>query len=73
MAGTDRQSRFVMLARVGKKDTETVINALIRHARKLPQELYRSPAWDRGKMMADHRRFTLAADIKVYFCDPRSP
>ena len=47
--------------------------ALIKHAHKLPDELYRSLTWDRGKEMADHRRFTLATDIKVYFCDPRSP
>ena len=23
--------------------------------------------------MADHQRFTLATDIKVYFCDPHNP
>ncbi len=69
----ERQSRYVMLAKVGKKDTETVVNALIKHAQKLPHELYRSLTWDRGKEMADHRRFTLATDIQVYFCDPRSP
>ena len=62
-----------MLAKVGSKDTETVVNALIKHARKLPQELYKSLTWDRGKEMADHKRFTLATDIKVYFCDPQSP
>ena len=45
----------------------------IKHAHKLPDELYRSLTWDRGKEMADHQRFTLATDIKVYFCDPRSP
>ena len=69
----ERQSRYMMLAKVGKKDTETVVNALIKHVQKLPHELYRSLTWDRGKEMADHRRFTLAPDIKVYFCDPRSP
>ena len=69
----ERQSRYVMLAKVGKKDTETVVNALIKHAQKLPHELYRTLTWDRGKEMADHRRFTLSTDIKVYFCDPRSP
>ena len=69
----ERQSRYVMLAKVGKKDTETVVNALIKHAQKLPHELYRSLTWDCGKEMADHQRFTLATDIKVYFCDPRSP
>lgn len=69
----ERQSRYVMLVKVGGKDTETVINALINHARKLPRELYQSLTWDRGKEMADHKRFTLATDIKVYFCDPQNP
>jgi IS30 family transposase len=69
----ERHTRYVMLARVTGKDTETVINALIKQAHKLPKELYRSLTWDRGKEMADHKRFTLATDIKVYFCDPQSP
>ena len=69
----ERQSRYVMLAKVASKDTETVVNALIKHAQKLPHELYKSLTWDRGKEMADHQRFTLATDIKVYFCDPQSP
>jgi IS30 family transposase len=50
-----------------------VINALVKHARQLPRELYASLTWDRGKEMADHQRFTLATDIKVYFCDPQNP
>jgi IS30 family transposase len=61
-----------MLAKVAGKDTETVVAALIKNAPKLPQELYRSLTSDRGKEMADHTRFTLATDFKVYFCDPRS-
>ena len=69
----ERQTRYVMLARVTGRETETVINALIKHARKLPTELYQSLTWDRGKEMADHQRFTLATDIDVYFCDPQSP
>ena len=69
----ERQTRYVMLVKVDATDTETVVNALIKHARKLPQELYRSLTWDRGHEMAAHKRFTLATDIKVYFCDPRSP
>jgi len=69
----ERHSRYVMLAKVDRKDTETVVNALIKHAHKLPHELYKSLTWDRGKEMADHQRFTLATDIKVYFCDPHSP
>jgi len=69
----ERHTRYVMIARVKSKDTETVINALIRQAHKLPRELYKSLTWDRGKEMADHKRFTLDTDIKVYFCDPQSP
>ncbi|MFB3106539.1 MAG: IS30 family transposase [Pseudomonadales bacterium] len=69
----ERHTRYVMIARVKGKDTETVINALIRQAHKLPRELYKSLTWDRGKEMADHKRFTLDTDIKVYFCDPQSP
>src|SRR5512143_1412077 len=69
----ERQTCYVMLVKVAGKDTETVINALIKNARKLPEELYQSLTWDRGKEMADHRRFTLATDIKVYFCDPQNP
>jgi IS30 family transposase len=69
----ERQTRYVMLAKVASKDTETVVDALIKNARKLPQELYKSLTWDRGKEMADHKRFTLATDVQVYFCDPRSP
>jgi len=69
----ERHTRYVMLVRVAGKDTGTVVNALIKNTRQLPQELYQSLTWDRGKEMADHKRFTLATDIKVYFCDPRSP
>jgi len=69
----ERHTRYVMLIKVDSKDTETVINALINHAGKLPQELYKSLTWDRGKEMADHKRFSLATDIKVYFCDPQNP
>lgn len=69
----ERQTRYLMLVKVAAKDTETVIEALIKHARKLPQELYKSLTWDRGKELADHKRFTLATDIKVFFCDPQSP
>jgi IS30 family transposase len=69
----ERQTRYAMLVKVAGKDTQTVVNALVRHARKLPQELYKSLTWDRGKELAAHKRFTLATDIEVYFCDPQSP
>jgi IS30 family transposase len=69
----ERHTRYVLLVRAKRKDTETVINALIKQAHELPRELYKSLTWDRGKEMADHKRFTLATDIKVYFCDPQNP
>ncbi len=69
----ERHTRYVMLVRVKSKDTKTVINALIKHAHKLPRELYKSLTWDRGKEMADHQRFSLDTNVKVYFCDPQSP
>ena len=69
----ERSTRYVMLVKIDRKDTQTVVDALIRTARRLPNELYKSLTWDRGKEMADHRRFTLATDIQVYFCDPQHP
>jgi len=69
----ERQTRYVMLVKVAGKDTESVVNALIVNARKLPQELYKSLTWDRGKELADHKRFTLDTHIQVYFCDPHQP
>jgi IS30 family transposase len=69
----ERHSRYVMLVKVSGKDTETVVSALIAHARQLPGELYKTLTWDRGLEMADHKRFTLATDIAVYCCDPNSP
>jgi IS30 family transposase len=68
-----RHTRYVMLAKVKNKDTESVINALIKQSKKLPNELYKSLTWDRGKELADHQRFSLATNIDVYFCDPHSP
>jgi IS30 family transposase len=69
----ERHSRFVLLAKVANRDSRSVVDALINQARNLPEELWQSLTWDRGKEMAEHKRFTLATDIEVYFCDPQSP
>lgn len=69
----ERQTRYVMLVKLDGKDSQTVVNALIKNARKLPQELYKSLTWDRGTEMHAHKQFTMATDIQVYFCDPQSP
>jgi len=69
----ERHTRYVMLMKVTDRRTDTVVSALIKQAKKLPDELYKSLTWDRGKEMSDHQRFTMATDIDVYFCDPSSP
>ena len=69
----ERHSRYVMLAKIPNRNTDTVIRALIKQSRKLPNEIYKSLTWDRGSEMANHKQFTLATDIKVYFCDPHKP
>jgi len=69
----ERHSRYVMLVKLSDRKTETVVDALIKHSKKLPDELYKSLTWDRGHELAEHKRFTLATNIDVYFCDPQSP
>ncbi len=69
----ERHSRFAMLVKVPSKDTVAVVTALSRHVRKLPASLRRSLTWDRGLEMAQHKSFSVATNVKVYFCDPQSP
>ena len=69
----ERQSRYVILVRITGKDTQTVVRALTRRVRRLPQGLMASLTWDRGPELAAHRRFTIATQVQVYFCDPQSP
>jgi IS30 family transposase len=68
----ERASRFTMLVKVNGKDTASVVTALTKQVRKLPAELRRSLTWDRGMELAEHKRFTVATDVQVYFCDPQS-
>ena len=69
----ERHTRFVCLIKVNSKHTEEVVNKLIAHAKTLPESVYKTLTWDRGAEMKQHKRFTLATDIDVYFCDPKSP
>lgn len=69
----ERRSRYVMLAKVDSQDSATVVAAITQKIKHLPEELHGSLTWDRGKEMAQHKQFTLATDMKVYFCDPHSP
>lgn len=69
----ERHSRYVMLVRIPHPDTRTVTRALARRIRTLPVHLRQSLTWDRGRELAAHRAFTVATNVQVYFCDPRSP
>ena len=69
----ERNTRFTMLVKIPRKDTTTVVAALAKHIRKLPEELRCSLTWDQGQEMHAHKRFTFATNVQVYFCDPRSP
>lgn len=69
----ERHSRFVMLVQVAGKDTTSVVSALVRQVKTLPDGVMQSLTWDRGSELAQHKKFTLATDVAMYFCDPRSP
>jgi IS30 family transposase len=69
----ERKTRYVMLVKMPADDSKSIVDALARTVNKLPAELRRSLTWDRGTEMAQHKRFTVATDVQVYFCDPHSP
>jgi IS30 family transposase len=69
----ERSARFMMLVRVGGKDTESVVAALSEQIRRLPKAMIDTLTWNRGPEMAAHKKFTVATDVSVYFCDPKSP
>lgn len=69
----ERSSRFTLLVRVAGKDTVSVVSALSAKVQRLPEELMVSLTWDRGMEMADHKKFSIATDVAVYFADPKSP
>ena len=69
----ERHSRFLILVRVTGKDTRTVVRALTRAVRMWPEGLMASLTWDRGVELAAHKTFSVATNVRVYFCDPHSP
>lgn len=69
----ERSTRFGMLIKIDTKAAGYVAAQLARAAETLPDHLVRSLTWDRGREMADHRSFTMASGVDVFFCDPRSP
>lgn len=76
MIGTlvERSSRFVMLLALPQGRTAAAVNAaLIDSIQTLPDVLRKSLTWDRGTELAEHKAFTIATGVQVYFCDPQSP
>jgi hypothetical protein len=69
----ERRSRYVMLVRLGAKTSDDVVARLAHQVKKLPQQLKASLTWDRGSELRSHAKFTMATDVKVYFCDPHKP
>ncbi len=69
----ERQTRYLLLVKVPGKGSTGVVDALAAQVQTLPRQLWASLTWDRGVELADHRRFSIATDVAVYFCDPRSP
>jgi IS30 family transposase len=70
----ERASRYLTLVALpdGYK-AEQVHPALAAAVTRLPEQLRRSLTWDQGKEMAEHKRFSVATGLPVYFCDPHSP
>ena len=69
----ERSTRYVLLARIANQRAETVRDALVERVATLPAHLWRSLTWDQGREMSQHRLFSVATGIEVFFCDPHSP
>lgn len=70
----ERTSRYVMLAHLGRdRSADTVRDSLIDTVRQMPEALRGTLTWDQGAEMSEHRAFTIATDMQVYFCEPGSP
>ena len=69
----ERQTRYVMLARLQDQTSVHVTDMLAQLIARLPAHLVKSLTWDQGKELASHQRFSAQTGIQVYFCDPHSP
>ena len=70
----ERSTRYTMLLHLpAGHDAESVRDALTATMQDLPAHLRGSLTWDQGCEMAQHKQFSMATDMQVYFCDPASP
>lgn len=69
----ERTTRYTILVPLIAKDAGSVRVALEKEFRKLPKELALSLTYDQGKEMSQHKQFTIATNIQVYFAHPSSP
>ena len=70
----ERSTRFVMLFKLPTGiNAESARLGLTRKILTLPENLRRSLAWDQGREMKEHVRFTVDTGVQVFFCDPKSP
>ena len=70
----ERKTRFLMLLRLPHgRSAVDVEEAMLAATKRLPQVLWRSLTWDRGREMVRHAEITLATGLEIYFCDPGKP
>lgn len=70
----ERKTRYVLLGHLpDSHGAEAVRASLVTTLGDLPEQLKRTLTWDQGAEMADHKTFTIATDMAVYFCDAASP
>lgn len=70
----ERSTRFVMLFKLPSGiNAESARRGLTQKILTLPENLRRSLAWDQGREMKEHVRFTIDTGVQVFFCDPKSP
>lgn len=69
----ERTTRYTLMVPLKAKDAVSVRKAYVSALRTLPKELTKSLTYDQGKEMSDHKRFTIATGMQVYFAHPGSP
>lgn len=69
----ERTTRAIILVPLRNKTAIEVRQNFIKEARKIPLRLRLSMTYDQGNEMAEHKLFTKATRMQVYFAHPGSP